>query len=150
MDVIDDNIYFGTDAVTQKGVGIKLEPASADRSALEHDLKVYKDMTGAVGFSSIDWFGTEGGYNVLVTSTGFTLECLFQMCQPKISLKTMLLLLDQVISRLEDLHTRDYVYGKITPKNLHIGQKKFGAQVFVANLGYAKKCFVQGSHMPYS
>ena len=107
--------------MTQEGVRIKLEPASADQSTLEHDVKVYKDITGAVGFSTIDWFGTEGGYNVLVTSSGFTLEYLFQIYKRKISLKIILLLLDQVISRLENLYAKDYIYGKITPKNLHLG-----------------------------
>jgi serine/threonine protein kinase len=132
--------------VTREVVRIKLELASANQSTLEHDIQVYKDMTGAVGFSSIDWLGTEGGYNVLVTISGFTLEFLFQICKRKISLKTILLLLHQVISRLEDLHAKDYVYGKITPKNLHMGQGKFGAQVSVTSLGHAKKYMVQGPH----
>lgn len=137
--------------MTQEGVKIKLELAIADQTTLEHEAQVYKDMTGVVGFSFIHWFGTEGGYNVLVTSSlGPTLESLFQICEGKISLKTILLLSDQIISRLEDLHAEDYVYGKIAPENLYMGREKFGAQVSVANLGYAKKYVVQESHVPYS
>jgi hypothetical protein len=64
---------------------------------------------------------------------------LFQFCEGKISLKIILLLSDQIISRLEGLHVKDYIYGKIVLKNLYIGLGKFGAQVGVINLGYAKK-----------
>jgi serine/threonine protein kinase len=137
--------------VTQEGVVIKLELAIVDQPTLKHEAQVYKDMTGVVGFSFMHWFGTEGEYNVLVTSSlGPTLESLFQICEGKISLKTILLLSDQIISRLEDLHAEDYVYGKIAPENLLMGREKFGAQVSVANLGYAKKYMVQESHLPYS
>jgi casein kinase I homolog HRR25 len=131
--------------VTQESVEIKLEPAIADQPTLKHEAQVCKDMTGVVGFSFMHWFGTEKEYNILVTSSlGPTLESLFQICKGKFSLKTILLLSDQIISRLEDLHAEDYVYGKIAPENLRMGREKFGAQVSVANLGYAKK------HVPYS
>ena len=106
-------------------------------------------MTGAVGFPFMLWFGTEGEYNVLVTSLlGPSLEWMFQFCEGKFSLKTILLLSDQVISHFEDLHTKGYICRGIAPKNLHIGLEKFGAQVSIANLSHAQK--VQESHVPYS
>jgi len=55
-----------------------------------------------------------------------------------------------MFSRLEDLHAKDYVYGKMVPKNLHIGQGKFGAQVSVTNLGHTKKYVEQVSDAPHS
>ena len=55
----------------------------------------------AVGIPSIKWCGTEGDYNVLVMELlGPSLEDLFNFCSRKFSLKTVLLLADQLVSLL--------------------------------------------------
>lgn len=52
-----------------------------------------------VGIPSIKWCGTEGDYNVLVMELlGPSLEDLFNFCSRKFSLKTVLLLADQLVS----------------------------------------------------
>lgn len=44
------------------------------------------------------WFGTEGDYNVLVMDLlGPSLEDLFNFCSRKLSLKTVLMLADQMV-----------------------------------------------------
>jgi hypothetical protein len=98
---------------------------------LMYECKLYKHLNGGPGipnvffpfhafdsrFSSplflyqIKWFGTEGNYNVMVMDLlGKSLEDLVTS-QPgrRFSLKTMIMLADQMISRLEFLHLRDYV-----------------------------------------
>lgn len=53
----------------------------------------------SVGIPSIKWCGTEGDYNVLVMELlGPSLEDLFNFCSRKFSLKTVLLLADQLVS----------------------------------------------------
>ena len=55
--------------------------------------------THTVGIPSIKWCGTEGDYNVLVMELlGPSLEDLFNFCSRKFSLKTVLLLADQLVS----------------------------------------------------
>ena len=52
-----------------------------------------------VGIPSIKWCGSEGDYNVLVMELlGPSLEDLFKFCSRKFSLKTVLLLADQLVS----------------------------------------------------
>jgi hypothetical protein len=52
-----------------------------------------------VGIPTIKWCGTEGDYNVLVMELlGPSLEDLFNFCERKFSLKTVLLLADQLVS----------------------------------------------------
>jgi hypothetical protein len=47
----------------------------------------------------IKWFGSEGEYNIMVMELlGPSLEDLFNFCSRKFSLKTVLLLADQMVS----------------------------------------------------
>lgn len=54
----------------------------------------------SVGIPSIKWCGAEGDYNVMVMELlGPSLEDLFNFCSRKFSLKTVLLLADQMVSQ---------------------------------------------------
>lgn len=52
----------------------------------------------AAGVPNVRWFGVEGEYNVLVMDLlGPSLEDLFNFCSRKLSLKTVLMLADQMV-----------------------------------------------------
>lgn len=74
------------------------------------------------GIPAVKWFGSEGDYNVLVIDLlGPSLEDLFNYCGKKFSLKSVLMLADQMLHRLEYMHSRSYIHRDVKPDNFLIG-----------------------------
>lgn len=97
-------------------------------------------MQGGVGIPRIIWCGSEGDYNVMVMELlGPSLEDLFNFCSRRFSLKTVLLLADQMISRIDYIHSRDFIHRDIKPDNFLMGLGKKGNLVYIIDFGLAKK-----------
>ncbi|KAI1291917.1 Casein kinase I isoform epsilon [Halotydeus destructor] len=134
------DIYLGTNITTAEEVAIKLECIKTKHPQLHIESRFYKMMVGGVGIPSIKWCGTEGDYNVMVMELlGPSLEDLFNFCNRKFSLKTVLLLADQLISRIEFIHTRNFIHRDIKPDNFLMGLGKKGNLVYIIDFGLAKK-----------
>jgi hypothetical protein len=89
---------LGTSIVNNEEVAIKLESIKAKHPQLEYEARVYKTLAGGIGIPFIRWFGTECDYNAMVMDLlGPSLEDLFNFCSRKFSLKTVLLLADQLV-----------------------------------------------------
>jgi len=92
------DIYLGTNIASNEEVAIKLECVRTKHPQLHIESKIYRMMQGGVGIPLIKWCGAEGDYNVLVMDLlGPSLEDLFNFCSRKFSLKTVLLLADQMV-----------------------------------------------------
>ena len=92
------NLALGTSIVNGEEVAIKLESIKAKHPQLEYEARVYKTLAGGIGIPFIRWFGTECDYNAMVMDLlGPSLEDLFNFCSRKFSLKTVLLLADQLV-----------------------------------------------------
>ncbi|KAI9460468.1 kinase-like domain-containing protein [Lactarius psammicola] len=121
------DIYLGINIISGEEVAIKLE---------SYESKVYKTLAGGVGVPFVRWFGTECDYNAMVIDLlGPSLEDLFNFCNRKFSLKTVLLLADQLISRIEYIHSRNFIHRDIKPDNFLMGIGKRGNQVNVIDFG---------------
>ncbi|KAF5368522.1 hypothetical protein D9758_002451 [Tetrapyrgos nigripes] len=146
------DIYLGINIISGEEVAIKLESVKAKHPQLEYESKVYKTLAGGVGVPFVRWFGTECDYNAMVLDLlGPSLEDLFNFCNRKFSLKTVLLLADQLISRIEYIHSRNFIHRDIKPDNFLMGIGKRGNQVNVIDFGLAKKFRDPKTHLhiPY-
>ncbi|WKY16816.1 hypothetical protein Q1695_001434 [Nippostrongylus brasiliensis] len=145
------DIYLGLNVQTNEEVAVKLECIKSKHPQLHIEARLYRVMSGGIGIPDVKWCGLEGDYNVMVMELlGPSLEDLFNFCQRKFSLKTVLLLADQMITRIEYIHERDYIHRDIKPDNFLMGLGKRGNLVYIIDFGLAKKYRDSRSqHIPY-
>jgi len=89
---------------------------------------------------SLRWFGTEGNYNVMVMELlGPSIEDLFDFCHRRFSLKTVLMLMDQILFLLEAIHSRGFIHRDVKPENFVIGIGQSRNKVKIIDFGLAKQ-----------
>jgi casein kinase 1 len=133
-------IYEGMNLETNETVAIKLENISSRHPQLIYESKLIKLLQGGPGVPAVHWFGSEGNYNVMVLDLlGPSLEDLFTICNRKLSLKTVLMIADQMISRVEYVHNKSFIHRDIKPDNFLIGTGRRINIVYVIDFGLAKK-----------
>ncbi|KAL4560058.1 hypothetical protein LXL04_032206 [Taraxacum kok-saghyz] len=145
-------IYLGTNIQTNEEVAIKLENIKTKHPQLLYESKLYKILQGGTGIPNVRWFGVEGDYNVLVLDLlGPSLEDLFNFCNRKLSLKTVLMLADQMINRVEFVHCKSFLHRDLKPDNFLMGLGRRANQVYAIDFGLAKKYRDSSTHqhIPY-
>ncbi|XP_021752752.1 casein kinase 1-like protein 10 isoform X1 [Chenopodium quinoa] len=145
-------LYLGISVQTGEEVAVKLEPAKTKHPQLHYESKLYMLLQGGTGVPHLKWFGVEGEYNVMVIDLlGPSLEDLFNYCNRKFSLKTVLMLADQMINRVEYMHSRGFLHRDIKPDNFLMGLGRKANQVYVIDFGLAKKYrdLQTHKHIPY-
>eukprot|EP01017_Pseudomicrothorax_dubius_P050369 TRINITY_DN952_c0_g1_i2.p1 TRINITY_DN952_c0_g1~~TRINITY_DN952_c0_g1_i2.p1 ORF type:complete len:384 (-),score=91.81 TRINITY_DN952_c0_g1_i2:78-1229(-) len=149
-------IFHGINIGTNEEVAIKLEPVNTKHPQLLYEAKLYQylhqDVTViAKGIPKVYYYSTEGDYNIMVMDLlGPSLEDLFNTCNRRLSLKSTLMLADQMINRVEYIHTRQFLHRDIKPDNFLIGINKNAYKVYVVDFGLAKRYIGKdGKHIPY-
>jgi len=136
------DIYLGVDLVSGEDVAVKLEETKAAHPQLHYESRVYRHLNGGEGIPNIRWYGIEGEFNVLVMDLlGPSLEDCFNFCHRRFGIKTVLILADQMISRLEFVHSRNMIHRDVKPDNFLIGHGAKAWQVHVIDFGLSKKYF---------
>jgi serine/threonine protein kinase len=93
-------IYLGHHLETGEEVALKLEYNQISLSQLQNEVEIYKELNSGNSILRVYWHGSECEYRVMVFKLlGPSLENLFNYCSRKFFLKTVLLLVDQLIPR---------------------------------------------------
>lgn len=146
------DIYLGTNVTTGEEVAIKLESVKTKHPQLLYESKLYRVFQGGIGIPYIRWYGVEGNYNVLVLDLlGPSLEDLFNYCNRKFSLKTVLMVADGLLSRIEFIHAKNFIHRDIKPDNFLIGLGRRATVIHVIDFGLAKRFRnpKTHAHIPY-
>lgn len=145
-------IYQGYSVKQPKDVAIKLESMKNKHSQLQYESKIYSALQGGVGIPSIYWYGSQGNYNILVIELlGSSLEDHFNSCNRLFTLKTALMLVDQMLSRIEFFHNRSFIHRDVKPDNFIMGIGKNKSTVYAIDFGLAKRYRdpKSGMHIPF-
>lgn len=145
-------IYVAENTCTHRRVAAKLEKTTTKIPQLAFEAKLYSILAGGVSVPKLHWYGTEKGNNIMVIDLlGKSLEDLYMKCQRRFSLKTVLMLADQMLASVEYFHSKNFIHRDIKPDNFVMGTGSKANQVFIIDYGLAKRFRDPSTrqHIPY-
>jgi casein kinase 1 alpha len=145
-------IFLGVNITNGEEVAVKMEPVKARHPQLLYESKLYKILQGGVGIPHLKWYGTEREHNWLVMELlGPSLEDLFNFCSRRFTMKTVLMLADQMIGRIEYVHNKNFIHRDIKPDNFLMGIGRHCNKLYIIDFGLAKKYRDSRTkqHIPY-
>lgn len=146
------DIYLGINIATGEEVAVKLEPIKARHPQLLYESKLYKILQGGSGIPHVRWFGQARDFNAMVMELlGPSLEDLFNFCSRRLTMKTVLMLADQMIGDIEYVHNKNFIHRDIKPDNFVMGIGRHCNRVYLIDFGLAKKYrdTRTRAHIPY-
>lgn len=150
-------VYIALDIKTGENVAVKVEPAEIQTYQLYNESTIYKILEGATNIPKFYWFGS---YSTNKSNTNFTnwnnktnlsnnvmaiellgksLKELFLQCNRHFSLKTVLMIIDQMLSSIQLVHNRHFVHRDLKPENFVIGLNNKKNQLYMIDFGLARK-----------
>ncbi|KAF2155653.1 casein kinase-like protein I [Myriangium duriaei CBS 260.36] len=155
-------IFEGTNLLNNTQVAIKFEPRKSDAPQLRDEYRSYKILVGCreypprkrifprigrltprpAGIPNVYYFGQEGLHNILVIDLlGPSLEDLFDHCNRRFTIKTVVMVAKQMLSRVQTIHEKNLIYRDIKPDNFLIGRpgSKTSNVIHVVDFGMAKQ-----------
>jgi len=161
-------IYLGKHIQSNEYVAVKLETRQSDRRRtpqLQNESRFYKKLkmmthnyyekSQTPGLPNVYYYGQANRRStaMVIEMLGPNLEELFDLCDRKFSLKTVLQLAVHILHRIEYVHSCNLVYRDIKPENFLIGRPGYGNEptIHIIDFGLAKVFMDEatGSHIPY-
>lgn len=136
-------VYRVLNRSDNKRYAAKFEDVKSNHQELyvEHKIlqRIHKDE-GVVGIPHIYYYGVSDNRNMLVTDLlGESLDKKLAEGGKKFSLKTTLMVMDQMLKRLELLHSHRIIHRDLKPSNMAVGLGTNSQTIYLLDFGKAKK-----------
>ena len=129
-----------------------MESISAQPSQLFHEAQVYRDLVNGVGVPKIYYVGKEDPYNVMIMDfLGPNLQQLLDYCNGRFSVKTVCMIAQEAILRVELMHKMGYIHRDIKPDNFVVGLGDKANLIYLIDLGLCKRYWnpITNSHIMF-
>ena len=137
-----------------KFYAIKIEQKKKDKkhvSRVNHEMKIYKLLEESIGFPKIyNMINRQNETLIVMDYLGPSLEELFDFCDHKFSLKTVLMISIQILNRIESLHKINFLHRDIKPDNFLIGTGSQKGKIFMIDLGLSKTYLENNKHIKHN
>lgn len=145
-------VYLGVDLKSNESVAIKVEKTegSEDMKSVLKEASILLILHELKGVPKLYWAGTKNKVDVMVISLlGKDLTSYLKIFK-RFSLKTVVMLADQLLSVLESIHNRGVVHRDIKPENILMGRSDKTNQCYMVDFGISKIYRdSNGIHIPY-
>lgn len=147
-------VFTAINIKTQVIAAVKVEQTNKNEQ-LAYESKIISSLQGGTGIPKLHWYGVENSLKnyviMIIEMLGPSLEDLYANCHRKFSLKTVLMIADQMISRIEYIHRNNYVHRDMKPDNFLMGLNDKSHHVYLIDFGLSKKFRDQKTlhHAPY-
>ncbi|KAI1787528.1 kinase-like protein [Ganoderma leucocontextum] len=142
------------DEVAVKMESLHVEHDTKHPPVLAYEAAIYKLLgRPTIGFPSLHWAGKDSGnYILILEKLGPNLASLFKFCRHKFSPRTVCMLAQQMLARIEYVHSRGLLVVDVKPQNFAIGMGDNAHVVYLFDFGHSKLFLdpATGEHRPYT